>query len=277
MLLSNQLKFLFVHIAKTGGTSVRAALKRSCWKDPYRIPSYLCDRISHLCGHRIAAKLPRHAAAVGAKEMITPAQFNALFKFTFVRNPWDRHVSAYHHFLRDQESLLDELRISSFDDFTEWLLVDGKSYLGRKHVLVAATRRSQAEHIMDVDGKMLVDFIGRYERLSDDFDKVCRRIQLDSVKIPHRRRSSRRRDYRPYYTDHSAELVGQAYHLDLTLLGYRFDPAPAREDLTDRSTDTVSSFDSIAAQKSPPDPSLEQPREDFLVAHDAERLSPTML
>ena len=63
-------------------------------------------------------------------------------------------------------------------------------YRGRKHVFVNAARRSQTEHIADVDGTLLVDFVGRYERLGDDFEEVCRRIQLNSVNIPHRRRSS---------------------------------------------------------------------------------------
>ena len=277
MLLSNRLNFLFVHIAKTGGTSVRAALKRSCWRDPYRIPSYLCDRISHLCGHRIAAKLPRHAAAVGAKEMFTPAQFESLFKFTFVRNPWDRHVSAYHHFLRDQESLLDELGLKSFEDFTRWLLIESKSYLGRKHVLVTAARRSQAEHLMDTDGQLLVDFVGRYERLSDDFKEVCRRIQLDSVQIPHRRRSSGRGDYREYYTDRTAELVGEVYHLDSTLLGYRFDRVTCSVDPLEQSDETNVPMETIADLRSQNAPSLRTPRTDFQVASEAERLSPAML
>ena len=69
MLLYVRRRFLFVHIAKTGGTSVRAALQRGRWADPWYWPMFLCSRFSHLSGHRIATKLPRHAKVVAAKEL----------------------------------------------------------------------------------------------------------------------------------------------------------------------------------------------------------------
>ena len=72
MLLSLKYNFLFVHIAKTGGTSVRASLQGRRWRDPWYWPMFLCSRLSHLSGHRIATKLPRHAKAVAAGEMTTP-------------------------------------------------------------------------------------------------------------------------------------------------------------------------------------------------------------
>ena len=53
MLLSNKYNFLFVHIAKTGGTSVRAALQPLRWHDPAYYPMWLCSKLSGLMGHRI--------------------------------------------------------------------------------------------------------------------------------------------------------------------------------------------------------------------------------
>ena len=70
MLLSVRRRFLFVHIAKTGGTSVRAALQQGRWAEPWYWPMFLCSRFSHLSGHRIATKLPRHAKVVAAKELL---------------------------------------------------------------------------------------------------------------------------------------------------------------------------------------------------------------
>ena len=70
MLVSSRFQFLFVHIAKTGGTSVRAALSRLRWRDPLYYLSWPCHRLSHLTGHRLATKIPRHAKIIAAKEML---------------------------------------------------------------------------------------------------------------------------------------------------------------------------------------------------------------
>ena len=106
MLLSIRYRFLFVHIPKTGGTSIRAALRYYKWSDPYRIPLFLCSRLSAFTGHRLACKLPRHAKIIAAHEMLPRDFFDSLFKFAFVRNPWDRAVSFYNYYLNINQSLV---------------------------------------------------------------------------------------------------------------------------------------------------------------------------
>jgi hypothetical protein len=46
MLFSNRYKFLFVHIAKTAGTSIQSALKRLRRRDPLSCPQVLCYNFS---------------------------------------------------------------------------------------------------------------------------------------------------------------------------------------------------------------------------------------
>ncbi len=226
MLLSPRFKFLFVHIAKTGGTSVRSSLRRLCWRDPLFVPLFFCNRLSHLCGHRIGAKFPRHAPAVAALEMMSPLFFGSLFKFAFVRNPWDRVVSSFHHFAREQSSILKEKRIGDFHDFVRWMVEDAADYRGPKPVLVAAIRRPQFEHLVDISGSTIVDFVGRYEQLADDFAAVCDRLGVKPRALPHKRQARSRRDYRSYYADTTAELVGRLFHKDIDEFGYRFDAPP---------------------------------------------------
>ncbi|SFF47929.1 Sulfotransferase family protein [Fontimonas thermophila] len=219
MILSNRYNFLYVHIAKTGGTSVRAALRRLQWKDPYYLAQFICSRLSHMTGHRIAAKLPRHAKIICAQEMLPKEFFDGLFKFAFVRNPWDLQVSSYHHLKRERPHLL--AGHESFEAFTRWKLDPQRPY--QYHLDTSITL--QTDYLIDLHGRILTDFIGRYETLHEDFAHICKIIGVPPIELPHKRQATdRKKDYRSYYSDDLAELVGKHFARDIELLGYRFDP-----------------------------------------------------
>jgi len=219
MLLSLKYRFLFVHIAKTGGTSVRAAWQGLRWRDPWYYPMFLCSRLSSLSGHRIATKLPRHAKVVAAKELLPREVFEELFKFAFVRNPWDLQVSSFHHIRRERPQYLGGHE--DFEGFLRWKLDPDRPY--QYHIDTSI--ELQSDYLIDLHGQVVVDFIGRYERLPEDYAEACRRIGIPAPALPHERRASdRKKDYRTYYTDETAELVARRFARDIELLGYRFDP-----------------------------------------------------
>ncbi|MCG7985211.1 MAG: sulfotransferase family protein [Candidatus Thiodiazotropha lotti] len=220
MLLSIKYNFLFVHIAKTGGTSVRSALQPLRWRDPWYYPMFLCSRFSHLSGHRIGTKFPRHSRIVAAKELLPEDFFNNLFKFAIVRNPWDLQVSSYHHIRRERPHLISH--IEDFDHFIRWKLDPERPY--QYHVDTSI--QSQLDYLIDLQGKILVDFIGHYENLAEDFKTITTQLKIDSISLPHKRRAKdRSKDYREYYTDDLAELVGTHFKRDIEAFGYRFDQA----------------------------------------------------
>ena len=220
MLLSVRRRFLFVHIAKTGGTSVRVALERGRWADPWYWAMFLCSRFSHLSGHRIATKLPRHAKVVAAKELLPREFFDSLFKFAFVRNPWDLQVSSFHHIRRERPQYLGGHQ--DFEGFLRWKLDPGRPY----QFHVDTSIELQSDYLIDLHGQVVVDFIGRYERLEADFAAACARIGMPAPALPHARKATdRKKDYRTYYTADTAELVARHFARDIELLGYGFDPA----------------------------------------------------
>lgn len=218
MLLSVKHRFLFIHIAKTGGTSVRAALARRRWSDPWYWPMFVCSRLSHLSGHRIAAKLPRHSKAIAAKELLPREVFDDLFKFAFVRNPWDLQVSSYHHIRRERPRLLGNH--DDFETFLRWKLDPERP----PQYHLDTSIELQTDYLIDLRGRLIVDFIGRYERLDQDFAEACARIGIKPPALPHRRQASDRgADYRSYYTDEMAALIADHFAPDIERLGYRFD------------------------------------------------------
>ncbi len=222
MLLSLKHRFLFVHIAKTGGTSVRAALNRLRYRDPWYPVQFLCSRLSSLSGHQLGIKFPRHAKIVAAQQMLPQETFASLFKFAFVRNPWDLQVSSYHHIGRERPHLI--AHVGNFEQFMRWKLDPSRPY--QYHV--DTSMELQSDYLVDLHGKVLVDHLGRYEHLLEDFTLVCARIGVKPPALPHHRRASTRdSDYRKYYSDALAEQVAQHFARDVALFDYRFDPPPS--------------------------------------------------
>lgn len=218
MLLSNQHRYLFVHVAKTGGTSIRNALQPMRWRDPYFYPQLICSRLSSMTGHRIGAKFPRHAKIIAAKEMLPHELFEQLFKFAIVRNPWDLQVSSYYHIRRERPHVM--AHINNFEQFINWKLDTERPY----QFHVDTSIEQQSDYLVDLHGELLTDYIGRYENLNDDFQAICEQIGIKAPVLPHRRKATDRdRDYRSYYSDALTDKVAAYFQQDIKLLGYSFE------------------------------------------------------
>lgn len=185
---------IFVHIPKTAGISLCTAL-------------FDCKGGGHLTARAYRALFGGQA-------------FDEYFKFTFVRNPWDRIVSAYTYLSqgggneRDAawgRSVLSQYR--SFDEFVlQWL--DPRNIYTQIHFV------PQWEFVVNGQGHVCMDFVGRFERLADDFqyvaDQLDCRCELPLVN------ASRRLSYRDYYSDASRQRVAQIYARDIEQFGYCF-------------------------------------------------------
>lgn len=216
MLLSHSKKFLFVHIAKTGGTSVRSALSKYRWGHSYSLPQFLAGKLSAITSHHIGSKLPRHAKVIAAKEMLPTEYFDELFKFAFVRNPWDLQVSSYHHIRRVRPQVLGDM---DFESFIHWKFDPELEY--QYHTDIA--NQLQSEYLIGLDGQVLIDFIGHYETLQEDFNQICQRIGIAPFDLPHKRKATERKGYRKYYSDKTAQRVAEHFAKDIGMLGYSFD------------------------------------------------------
>lgn len=142
-----------------------------------------------------------HMPAWRVKTYLGEEIWNSYFKFTFERNPWDRQVSFYHYKCKDREGN------HSF-----------QSFLRRK-------KRAYVNNyeIYTINNDVAVDFLGRFEDLEADFEKVKSRLNLDpNLHLPKVNASSNPGKYRTCYTDETREMIGNWYRNEIGLLGYRF-------------------------------------------------------
>ena len=217
MLVSHTHSFAFVHVPKTAGSSVHLALGRHAT----HVDDYWANRVLARCGipvNRFApwpyTKFRPHASAATLAAWLPPEVFERLFKFAFVRNPWDLLVS-YWHYLRDKAGHRRghvARRLPDFAAYVEYEIRRGQF--------------SQSGLLCDRRGRLLVNFVGRYESLASDFAFICHRVGIEAT-LP-RVNAGSRGDYRDYYTPALAARVGEAFAPDVERFGYAFkDSAPA--------------------------------------------------
>jgi hypothetical protein len=222
MLISYRRRFIFVHVVKTGGTSIRRALEPYV----YRPRSCHWPRLLRKLGLR--AHLPpapppgleRHPTATKIRRHLPQPVFSQFFKFAFVRNPWDQLVSKYFYILQKREHSMHD-KVMSLDGFDEYVALRTRRPSAR-----------QKEFVADADGHPLVDFIGRFENLAADFQYICDRLRIKAT-LPHMN-GSRHGDYRQYYTDRTAAMVEAAFHEEIEYFGFSFDGGvvdPAQREL----------------------------------------------
>lgn len=189
--------FIFVHVPKTAGTSIVRTLG-----------------------------IPRiHQTAYDIRGRIGARRWEQKFKFAFVRNPWDRAVSSFHFAAARNRGLANSRYISL--TFSDWLRL---AYVERHPLYFDFPHpfSPQYDWISDFEDKIIVNFIGRFENLQQDFSTICERIGRRAIVLPHHG-ASKHKDYRDYYKDKDVEIIAKWYKKDIDHFGYAFDrPASTR-------------------------------------------------
>ena len=201
-IVSKKHKFIFIHIPKTGGSSIAE-------------PEYQSGQgalVAHLGSEDYVQA--GHIRAVGLKNRLQD-NWDDYFKFAFVRNPWDRIVSLYHYFLQDPEKQRSALgkeiaRLGSFREFCRQI----------DNLELDPHFDPQISYLIDYEGQFLLDYIGRFESIGRDIDFICKKIGLPAVKLPHFRKSDHN-SYRNCYDKESAEIIAAKYKSDIDAFNYK--------------------------------------------------------
>jgi chondroitin 4-sulfotransferase 11 len=205
VVVSRRLGCAFVHVQRTGGDSLEAALVAADAEAITALPGLPSWEDASRRRHLYASDL---AAALGASE------WGSLFSFGFVRNPWERLVSWHAMCLERPDinaftrHVADELR-----DFTDFVERAGSGPASKTTV-------SQLDYVTDERGRPLVSFIGRFERLEADVAEVSRRLGV-LLRLGHRNASSHS-GYREYYSRRTRQVVGERFAPEIEAFGYRF-------------------------------------------------------
>ena len=170
----NNEQYTFCHIPKTGGTSVKKALN-------VRTESHkIFDRKNSNC-----------------------------FSFAFVRNPYQRFLSAYFFLINgglgNKQTIEKEKYIgnSDIDEFIKTKLINS---LDQEHFT--------PQHHFIPDG---VDYLGKIETIQEDFNKICEIIGIDPIELPHENTTPK---YDFQLTEEQKDVIYEIYKEDFIRFGY---------------------------------------------------------
>ena len=213
-MISHKHKCIFVEVPKTGSTSIRAILGKAYIPhlNLVEIKTLMENSWTHFGGrtNRIRGALYQ-LLPQQRKIDIGRRQFEGYFKFGFVRNPWDRVVSLYER--TEPIQMKDKM---SFDEFVDWIQFSSATCIH------SSPHRYQLDWFLDGSGNMLADFIGRFERLEQDWAIVADKLGITEKTLPLTRENPRHRHYTEYYTERTRDLIAQKFRVDIEHFGYEF-------------------------------------------------------
>jgi len=197
-MIDHENKFIFIHVTKTAGTSIENAFDSSA-------------------GNTKSEVEYKHESASYMKNKF-PTEWESYFTFSIVRNPFDRMLSRYTWGKRKN---LWNRYTSSFNIFVK-RIDEGKKVMSTPHrIWLREALKSQSQMLCNEDGDLLVDYIGKFENLQEDFNTICDKIVIPRQVLPHKNKS-KHKHYTEYYNDETRSIVAKKYVKDIEMFGYEF-------------------------------------------------------
>ena len=151
---------VFVHIPRTGGSSIEAALF-----DP---------------------SLTLHLSAAQFRALMAPGEFDRMFSFSVIRCPYERAASIYRFLVQAGDDLVEPAlseAVARLGSFSAFCLA-----LPELHARFHSSHLLTQDHFVRSGGAQIqVDHLIRFDQLAAGFAEVCKRIDITPPELPHRR------------------------------------------------------------------------------------------
>ena len=209
-MISHQHKCIFIHIPKTAGTSVENLI----WPEiDQRTADDLWMGFTNDFGNQYQTGGLQHLKASQIREVVGEEIFNSYYKFSVVRNPWDKCISQFVYTKQKNKSLRKYLGVNRFTSLKKYLRLIEK----KEHV----QWMKQVDFLYDDEGNCLVDKIIKYENINREFGEVLSELGLPEMKLPHENKS-RRKHYSQYFDSVTKEMVREIYQADISTFDYEY-------------------------------------------------------
>ena len=210
MVINDKYRFIFIHVPKTAGRSLKAALSEL----PGDNVRWLATS-NHEDINEFFSKWKHRRSTFDKIMWRSPKGYKT---FGFVRNPWAR-ISSLYRYLIERSTRKPGIRaVKSFEDFI-FQFEDHVKWIRELHSF-----RPQLCFFADETGSADINYVGHFEYLSDDISEIKKILNINFSLKHLNRTSSSERDYRKDYTSSRVvDIVHDHFERDVRQFGYEFD------------------------------------------------------
>jgi len=231
---SIQTKFIYISIPKTGSVSIKKTFQL------FR-------------GQLINGTSASQKTALQAKKIFSDEEWTEYFKFTVVRNPWERIWSNFCMRVQRLETFLDPHRREQFfnktqksmraegkpeDHFLDWRIqternmeniagfFDNWGSYEAAFKKIVYDHEPQSDYYTDEYGSVILDYLMDFDSFEKDFSYVCGKLNIDAQsKLRHDNDfnyNSLGLDYYKFYTQELIDMVSAKDHQTIKIKNYTF-------------------------------------------------------
>lgn len=210
MIISHRKKFIWVHLPKCAGTSMRELLQTNPIFQADVLPMWHTKRPINWKEQypKVDTNLWTHSSAKEIRTYFDERGYiwDDYFKFVFIRNPWERAVSEYEYY---RQIVSKNAYSTDFNASIASMAIDQPP----KNFIMRNKGKNWKPHnyFCDDDGKLMVDFVGKVENIEQDFEAVVNKIlplaNITQWRLPRRNTTTKNKSYRDYYDDESIEYI----------------------------------------------------------------------
>jgi hypothetical protein len=196
LIISHSRRFVYVHLHKTAGESITSTLQPVLADDDLVLRGRETVEVD-------GVRLDKHSGAREISAALPPATWDRYFEFAFVRHPVDRTVSLYRWAAQrarpPRRTLAQRVGLRTAPDRPDRSRnPEVRAYRASasiaefiRHPLLdqARSMQPQSASLCDDGGTLLVDFVGRFERLDEDFARVAGAVGCPELSLKWRNAS----------------------------------------------------------------------------------------
>lgn len=215
MIISHKHKFIFIHIPKCAGSTICYSLINDLYLESAHEGRFnelnpsIAEVFKVAVNQGNSHELNQHGTLKDIKSYLSKKNLNIndYFKFSFMRNPWERRISQYFYAKR--------MAITTGAD---WAM---QTSLMSFYDFITTRNDSQLNWVSDKKDNIAVDFLGSGRNLQEDFNTICDQIGITKQELPHKN-ATKHKHYTEYYNDETRQIVAEKCAKDIEYFNYKF-------------------------------------------------------